>query len=78
MSIRMICSSGPFSPLTKYPDRGYDNRFDFGVFFNEINIGIFKKSFQLQLSIVFPSFIPLKKEHLMQSIGLIFDSVLAN
>lgn len=27
---------------------------------------------------VFLSFIPLKKEHLKQSIGLIFDSVLAN
>lgn len=32
MSIRMICSTGPFSALTKYPDHGYDNRFDFGFF----------------------------------------------
>lgn len=61
MSIRMICSTGPFSPLTKYPDRGYDNRFDFGVFSMKSISEFVKKSFQLQLSIVFPSFIPLKK-----------------
>lgn len=62
MSIKMICSTGPFSALTKYPDRGYDNWFDFGfLIFNQIDIGILKKSFQLQLSMVFLSFIPLKK-----------------
>lgn len=70
MSIKMICSTGPFSALTKYPDRGYDNWFDFVfLIFNQIDIGIFKKSFQLQLSMVFLSFIPLKKKHLNQSIG---------
>lgn len=70
MSIKMICYTGPFSALTKYPDRGYDNWFDFGfLIFNQIDIGILKKSFQLQLSMVFLSFIPLKKEHLKQSIG---------
>lgn len=46
MSIKMIYSTGPFSALTKYPDRGYDNWFDFGfLIFNQIDIGILKKVF---------------------------------
>lgn len=55
MSIKMICSTGPFSALSKYPDRGYDNWFDFGfLIFNQIDIGIFKKKFSAPAVYGFP------------------------